>query len=402
MKKLLILGAGIYQVPLIEKAREMGLYTIAASYSGNYPGLALADEVWNVDTRDFETLIQLSRSAGIAGVCTSGTDVAIISLGAICESLGLSGLSLDCAKTVTDKASMKEAFQTAGTSTPRFYKVSSLAEALKAFEHLGSPVIVKAVDSSGSRGITKAETLQEVETAWKSAMNVTQKDYVLVEEFITAHEIGVDGFIYKGQIQFMLPHDKFTLTTNGTTLPEGHHFPFHCSETLYSEILHQMNLVVQATGMDNCAVNADILVSGSKAWVLEAGGRAGATCIPELISCYCGFDYYQQMILQALGETPDFSFTRELPCMAKLLFCKHQGVITGIDEETLLNLGTSGLRISLDYPVGTQVEAVQNGTSRIGQVIMETDDVAKLDKAMDQVRSAIWIDGVSLETLWNE
>ena len=45
MKKILILGAGIYQVPLIKTAKRMGLYTIVASIPGNYPGFELADKV---------------------------------------------------------------------------------------------------------------------------------------------------------------------------------------------------------------------------------------------------------------------------------------------------------------------------------------------------------------------
>ena len=51
-KKLLILGAGIYQVPLIETAKRMGLETIVASIPGNYPGFALADKVVYENTVD--------------------------------------------------------------------------------------------------------------------------------------------------------------------------------------------------------------------------------------------------------------------------------------------------------------------------------------------------------------
>ena len=154
MRKLLILGAGIYQVPLIRKAKEMGLYTIAASYAGNYPGLALADESWEVDTTDYKKLTTLAKNAGISGVCTSGTDVAIISLGAICETLNLPGVPLSCARIVTDKALMKCAFQKHHVSTPESFQVSSLEEAQMIFRQFTPPVIVKAVDSSGSRGIT--------------------------------------------------------------------------------------------------------------------------------------------------------------------------------------------------------------------------------------------------------
>ena len=81
MKKLMILGAGIYQVPLIRKAREMGLCTIVVSIPGNYPGFALADQVCHLDTRDREGILKAAREAGISGICTAGTDVAVAAVG---------------------------------------------------------------------------------------------------------------------------------------------------------------------------------------------------------------------------------------------------------------------------------------------------------------------------------
>lgn len=402
MRKLLILGAGIYQVPLIMKAKEMGLHTIAASYAGNYPGLKLADEVWEVDTTDYRRLTALAEEAGISGVCTSGTDVAIISLGAICEALKLPGVPLDCARTVTDKAFMKRAFLEHQVSTPASFPVSSLEEAQEIFRKLSPPVIVKAVDSSGSRGVTRADTLDGLSAAYHAAGRVTKKDYVLVEKFVEAEEIGVDGFISNGKICFLLSHKKFTHSVNGTTLPEGHGFPYHCSPTLEREILKQMGRAIAAVGMDNCAINADVLVSGDCAWILEIGARAGATCIPELISAYCGFDYYEQMIRQSLGEAPVFTRKSPRPCMAKLLFSGCDGILTDIDENRLASLRRRCIDVSLDYPVGTHIEKVQNGTSRIGQVILETADEHELDEMMSRIRQAIKVNGVDLETLWNE
>ena len=57
-KKLMILGAGIYQVPLIKKAKEMGLETLVVSIKGNYPGIALADSFYEIDTRDYEKILE--------------------------------------------------------------------------------------------------------------------------------------------------------------------------------------------------------------------------------------------------------------------------------------------------------------------------------------------------------
>lgn len=400
MEKLLILGAGIYQVPLIKKAKEMDLHTITASYPGNYPGLALADEVWEVDTRDHARLLTLARQANLSGVCTSGTDVAIHTLGILCDSLGLTGLSAAAAKTVTDKAKMKAVFTANNVATPAAAKACSYHEALDAFSHFGPPVMVKAVDSSGSRGITKVESEAGLRSAFEAACAVSKQEYVLIEQFIDAHEIGVDGFISNGKISFLLPHDKFTHTVGGTTLPEGHAFPFHCSALLEAEILHQMELAVKAAGLDNCAINADVLVTKDQAYILEIGGRAGATCIPELISTYGGFDYYEQMINNSLGRTNHFTFHPPVPCMAKLLFSPQKGTITYINQHQVDHLCSDSIQISLDYQAGDIVEAVQNGTSRIGHVIMKTASTIELDQIISQVREAIQINGESLGDLW--
>ena len=392
MKKILILGAGIYQVPLIKKAKEMGLYTIVASYRGPYPGLALADEVWAVDTRDSETLLAHSKEANIAGVVTAGTDVAVRSLGIICEKLGLTGLLAESAEIVTDKALMKEAFVKGQVRTPKAYKVSSLEEAVKAFESINEPVLIKAVDSSGSRGITKVEKIAELKAAWQEALAVSKMDYVLVEKFLLAHEIGVDGFISQGEIKFMLPHDKFNYARDNVTIPAGHAFPFICTSELEAEIQLQMERAVRATRLDNCAINADVLITKDKAYILEIGGRAGATCIPELISIYGDFDYYRQIISYALGETPKFSFGERTDCMAKLLFSETAGSITAIDEKLINELRSENIQTELDFSVGDKVEAVKDGTSRIGQVIMRTTDVKELDGMVSKIKGAIIID----------
>ena len=389
-------------MPLIKKAKEMGLHTIVASYQGNYPGLALADEVWDVGTTEHLRLLALAKSKRISGVCTTGTDVAIYSLGYLCDHLNLCGIPETTAKLLTNKALMKDAFKKGGVSTPDFYAIASAAEAYQAFKSFGTSVIVKAVDSSGSRGITKVECEEELAPALNAANIVTKKSYVLIEEFIEGHEIGVDGFVSDGKIQFILPHDKFIYTTNGTTIPEGHQFPYHCSEKLMAAILHQIELVVAATGMNYCAFNADILIRGEDVYVLEVGGRAGATCIPELISIYCGFDYYEQMIHQALGEPVSFSMKAPVPCMAKLLFSNCDGWITAINERTLERLRSPKLQISLDVPAGAPVTAVGNGTHRFGQVLMETDDVATFNSSLRYVRRAIKINGISLGQLWTE
>ena len=78
MKKIMILGAGIYQVPLIKTAKKLGLYTIVVSIPGNYPGFELADKVYYENTVDDEKILEIAKEEQIDGIITTGTDVCVI------------------------------------------------------------------------------------------------------------------------------------------------------------------------------------------------------------------------------------------------------------------------------------------------------------------------------------
>lgn len=403
MKKIMILGAGIYQVPLIQTAKDMGLSVIVSSIKGDYPGFALADKIYYINTTDREAVLKAALLEKTDGICTTGTDVAVSSIGYVCGKMGLSGISQEAAALVTDKAKMKQAFQKGGVSASDFRKVFSCEEARKAAEEIGFPVVIKCVDSSGSRGITFVKEAGDVFAAAEKAFSCSKKDYILVEEALFGTEIGVDGVVQDGQIVFLAPHDKFVYRSEKITIPAGHSFPYSGSETAEKEIRRQMELAVKALGLKNCFFNADVFVKGEKVSVIEVGGRTGATCIPELISMYYGFDFYKKILESAMGEKPGFpEGKRKRPCMARLLMSPKDGVITCVNEEKLKALRDKGVLLTLDFPVGHAVEKMENGTNRFGHLAAEVENIQEFEGILQEAYSAIFVDGVSLEELWNE
>ncbi len=399
----MILGASIYQVPLIRTAKRLGLYTIVASIPGDYPGFTLADRVYEINTTDKEAILEVCRKENVDGICTTGTDVAVATIGYVCERMGLAGVSEHAAQLATDKARMKEAFLAGGVSASEFRKVQSFEEACRAAEEIGFPVVVKRVDSSGSRGITLVKHREELRDAYDSALERSGKPYVLVEEMLKGTEIGVDGMVQNGELVFLAPHEKFVYHTEKTTIPAGHGFPYRGSAAVLHEIEKQIKLAVKALGLDNCSVNADVFVDGDRVFIIEMGGRTGATCIPELISLYCGFDFYEKIIQNAFGETVSFEPEKKgVFCMAKLLMSPVNGTITEIDEAQLEKIRNSGVLVAIDFPVGHAVEAMENGTTRIGHVVAEAECVEDLDQIIDRVYACIRVNGISLEELWRE
>lgn len=401
MQKLMILGASIYQVPLIRTAKRMGLSTIVASIPGDYPGFSDADKVYFINTTDKEGILQVAKAEGISGICTSGTDVAVATIGYVNEKMGLAGVSEEAAFKACDKYKMKEAFKKGGVSASRFIKVETPEEAYRAADEIGYPVVVKCVDSSGSRGINKVEDRSGLREAYNEAIKYSRKKYVLIEEKLNGVEIGVDGMVQDGEIKLIAPHQKYTYKHNGATIPAGHSYPYKCSDEVRAEVEKQVSKAVRALGLNNCAFNSDVFVDGNNVYIIEMGGRAGATCIPELTSIYYGFDFYEKMIDNALGKEVDLSGSgHRTPCMAKLLMSPVDGTISDIDNAKLDELRAQGNVIGLDYGVGHAVEKMYNGTTRIGHVIAETDDEATVNGIMDEIYGAIYVDGRSMRELW--
>ncbi len=386
MKKLMIMGAGIYQVPLIRAAKEMGIYTIAVSIPGNYPGFALADEVCHINTVDYEAVLKVAREKEIDGICTAGTDVAVITIGKVCDEMGLKGLSFEAAKIAADKMLMKHAYEENGVRTARYREVAFTDDLDAKIADLEYPLIFKAVDSSGSRGITRVNSPEEIPAAVEAVKQTTRKDYYLVEEFIIGSEFGAQAFILDGKLQFVLPHGDYVFVGN-TGVPVGHFAPFALTEEQLQDVFDQTEKAVRAMKLDNCAINADFIMRDGKTYVLEIGGRSGATCLAELVSIYYGYNYYEKIIQAALGMTPDFPQEQAVPNVSKLLMSDRDGVIRSIADH---NPASEDLvEVMFDYTVGDSVKKFRVGPNRIGHVITKgatlEDATAALDEALANI-----------------
>lgn len=388
MKKILILGAGVYQVPLIQKAKDLGLHTIVVSIKGEYPGFALADKVYYVNTTDKDAVLKIAIEEGISGICTTGTDVAVITLGYVCEKLGLSGLSYTAANLATDKAQMKKAFLSNHVNTASFKICYTLDDCLSAFELFKRKVMFKIVDKSGSRGIMKVTSKEEVPLIYNELMTITNKSYIIVEEYISGIEIGLDAFVQNGEIKIVIPHEKLVYHNGKAGVPLGHVLPYFVESKVTHQINSEAKKVIRALKLDNCAVNMDLFISqNGDVYVIEAGGRAGATGIPEVISKYTGIDYYEAIILNALGVSVSFNLSVDKAVASLLLLSKKSGKLKNLRYDK-----DDNIQVSLDYKKGDYVHRFENGTHRIGQAILWDLDYNHLKSKIQAFQDSIVIE----------
>lgn len=406
-KSALVLGAGIYQVPLIRHVQDRGIRAVVLSIPGSYPGIALADEFVPVNTTDERGVVQIARDRGVSAVLTTGTDVALRSLGAVVDELGLPGPSYETAFKATNKLDMKRALAAGGVRTTRFVEVrdpsraeSAWDELLRAHDasHPWNGVMAKCPDRSGSRGIVRARSRDEAGPAVVQAVDASLCGYALMEEFVEGHEIGVDGYVdERGSVALMALHDKVVMGNGSTNVPVGHRmsagFTKECLDR--TDIAEQVARTARAIGMRSCFYNMDALVDDAgRAWVIEVGVRAGATCIPEVIGGHLGFDYYDAMVDAALGEQPVFPRgPLRSASEGRLLVTTRDAVAAQVDIASVLSPIESrhGLTLdaSLDYAPGEDLPRFENGTSRIGQVTCVGDDPAAVSAAVDEASAAL-------------
>lgn len=389
MKKIMILGAGVYQVPLIKKAKEMNLYTIVVSYKGNYPGFKYADKVYYKDTTNIDEIINIAKKENIDGICTTGTDVAVKTIGRINDKLNLCGINFNSANLASNKLKMKKAFIDNNVRTARYKKVFKLNQAKKIFENFGNPVIFKAVDSSGSRGIIKVDNKSKIDYAFKKVMSVTKKNYFIIEEYIEGEEFGAQAFVYNDNLEFILPHGDIIFTEADAAVPIGHYAPYKTRKLIFEDIKKQVFNSIKALNLNNCAINADFILKEDKVYVLEIGARAGATCLPELVSIYYNIDYYEQIINMSLGFRPEFKLDEANPNASILLTSDKTGIIKKIINNNDAN--NNILDISFDFDVGDKVNKFKVGPDRVGQIIVKNQTLESVMDLLEEVENNIQI-----------
>ena len=101
-RKILILGAGEMQIPVIEKAKSMGLYTIVADMSADAPGMKIADAPVVISTMDKEGILACCKDNKVAGILTT-SDAPVNVISYVGETLGLPSMSMEVANICTNK-----------------------------------------------------------------------------------------------------------------------------------------------------------------------------------------------------------------------------------------------------------------------------------------------------------
>ena len=301
MKRLAIIGASYLQLPLVNKAREMGLYTICFAWADGSVCKDEADEFYPISIVDKEQILSVCQEKQIDGICTIASDVAAPTVAYVAENMGLVGNSYEVAIRANNKYLMRRAFSALNIPCPAYQKITAFEQLNPCSLHF--PLIVKPTDRSGSLGVAKVERIEELHAAVETALNCSFKNESIVEEYIEGREISVEFISYQGIHYPLQITDK--VTTGAPHFVElEHHQPADLTKKQYEEVYDLTKRALDALGVTNGASHSEYKITKvGEVYVMEIGARMGGDFIgSDLVQLSTGYDFLEGVIEVALGQ----------------------------------------------------------------------------------------------------
>lgn len=301
MAHILFIGAGPFQMPVIEEARARGCRISVIDGSAQAPGIALAGNSAVIDIRNVEACLALGHALQPDAVLAVATEAGLPAAAAIADALRLPGVSLDAARKATNKQVMRDAFETAGLASARYRLCRRLDEAGEAYRELGPRVVVKPVNGAGSRGVSLVTGLDTMVDAFEAAKAAAASGEVLVETFMEGPEIAVEGVMAAGRFIPLLVSDK-TRSTPPALLDLTITYP-SLRPALQIEAIHALaEAGAHALGIDNAPVHVEMIMTADGPHLVEIAARgAGFHVFNTIVPAVTGIDTPALQLDLALG-----------------------------------------------------------------------------------------------------
>jgi biotin carboxylase len=306
MKKLMILGGSRYAVPVIEAAHKLGLYAITADYLPDNIAHKFSDQYVNVSIIEKEKVLKAAQELQIDGIVSFACDPGVVTAAYVAEKMGLPFQgSYKSTLILQDKGLFRKFLMENGFNVPHAKSYSAKNEPLDDINFFTWPIIVKPVDSAGSKGVTKVTSPENLPAAIETALGSSHNGHFIIEEFLTfdGYHSSADPFTVDGKLAFSTYSDQlFDKEADNPYTPALIIWPSSMKKTnqdyLDKEIQRLMTLLGMKTGIYN--IETCVGIDG-KPYIMEVSPRGGGCKIAELQRLAFGIDLIENEVRAAVG-----------------------------------------------------------------------------------------------------
>ena len=304
MKKIAIIGASYLQLPLIKKAKSMGLETHVFAWECGDVGESEADYFYPISIVEKEQILEKCQKIGIDGITSIASDLAVLTVCYVAEKMGLVGNGIASSICSVNKYHMKKAFEAGTVPAAKCALVEN--GTIPDISSFNYPLIVKPTDRSGSRGVTRLDsTSDDIKGAVEKAVGQSLEKKALIEEYVPGNEYSVECISYEGNHTLLAVTKKYT-TGNPHYIETGHIEPSDLNADVIEKVREIVFKGLDALGVKYGASHSELKISGDQIKVIEIGARMGGDMIGStLVQLSTGYDFVKAVADICLGIKPE-------------------------------------------------------------------------------------------------
>ncbi len=389
MRKLMNLGGNYYQMSLVKEARRMGIYVIDVDYLPNNPAHRFANEYYNVSIADKDDVLRLAKELQIDGIVSFASDIGANTAAFVAEALGLPTNPFTTVNTMTRKDLFHPFLKDQGFVVPEVSTVVTVSD-IEAMLDAHKKVIVKPVNSSGSKGISIVEQKRDIIDAFEYAKEYARGGNIVAEEFIEkrGYQVSGDIFVVDGIVRNWGFANGHRDDICNSLVPIGDSFPLVMDHAHLAIMKKEIQRAVTALGYKNGPINVEFIFDKfDRPIIIELGPRSGGGLLADIIYMGSGVDIVSYCIKAALGDDLDAIEDKEIKrfLAAYEFHSNRDGVFSSIDiSETITDR-----ILQLDYFVkeGDLVYKCNDSGKALGVAICEFDSANEMLSTIDSMNT---------------
>ena len=376
MATVLILGGSVSQLPAIRHARASGLRVVVADGDDLAVGFAEADVAELIDFSDIDALVDVARRHRVDGFAAICSDRAVAPAAAAAERLGLPGIGADVAHRMTDKAAMREELARHDVPQPSFAVVRRLDEAIHALAEIGTPAVLKPVDSGGQRGVFRIERQADLVELLPRTLAFSRGGSAMLERYIDGDELNAIAVARAGEVEILTLSDRLRPPGAGFGVGWIHRFPSSLPSATLAEAASVAVRAVQALGLRDGIAFPQLLACDGRAFIVEVAARVPAGQMADLVYHAVGVDLIEIAFRQALGRPVEDELVHageSRPAVIRF-FTAQPGIlptgrVVAIDGLDQVREAPGVLDADLYLQLGETIRPVQVDADRRGYVV---------------------------------
>ena len=387
--KALVIAGGLPQIELIKQLKARGIEALLADGSPFAVARPYCDKFFHVDVFDIEAIKNIAVNEKVDFLITVCADQVLLVVAQVSEMLGLPCyIDYETGMNVSDKIRMKRIFKKSGVPTTDYVETDHLD--MEVIGHLAFPLVVKPVDAYSSKGVRKAETVEELKQYYAEAQKISRSGGVIVEEFFSGEEISVDAFVVNGKAKILTVTNSEKVKDKDRFVIFRGRFPAKVSETVLRKIEDVAQKIADGFGLVNAPLLIQLLNHGDDISVLEFCARTGGNMKYLLIKYSCGVDVIGATIDITLGQQPDLApktVTHNI-VVNDFVYCQP-GVFDHF--EGFEELEKQGV-INEFHPVrlkGTEMRGVTSSSDRIAGMNIVADTMEEYNEKLKHINATV-------------